>query len=584
MTAFAFWPAIQNGFTDWDDPQYVTENSLIRDPSPAGIGAMFRTYVEGNYQPLTMASYALDYRLWKLNPKGYHITNIALHVLATVAVFWFLLLLTGSTELSVITSLFFGIHPLHVESVAWVSGRKDVLFAVFYIASCISYILWAGKHRKGALYYVGSLFLFVLSLLAKGMAVSLPLALVAIDFHLRRKPSARTLAEKAPFVVIALVFGYLSIVAQARQGALQDLASFAFHERILFASYGICAYLIRAILPLDLSAFYPYPLRTGGALPMIFYLAPLGVLAFGAATWLVARKERAAAFGALFFLANVALVLQLFPVGSAIIADRYTYLSYIGVGLILASIFRLLVRSLPARQAVWRTAFLVLLAVSGVLALFATRARCAVWKDNVALWTDVLSHYPTLPLGYTKRARSYMLLGENDRAMADVDKALSLDGNNDRALTMRGTLRFLEGDNPGALADLEKSVGIKSDDAVAWNSLGAVQLTLGSREEAERAFTRAIELKGDYAEGYLNRALSRSASNRLDRALADFDASIALQPSNAKAYVWRSGVRMRTGDTAGALEDALRAQALGYPVDHAYLEALRRKVAGNPEN
>jgi protein O-mannosyl-transferase len=578
VTALAFLPTTRYEFTDWDDTGYVTENSMIRDSSPSGIGALFKTFVEGNYHPLTMVSLAVDYRLWKLNPKGYHLTNVVLHVLATTAVFAFVLLLTGSAELSAITSLFFGIHPLHVESVAWVSGRKDCLYALFYMLSCIAYLLWLRKRGPGPLLYAAMLLSFVLSVLSKGMAVTLPVALLAIDLYLKRGWSPKLLLEKAPLFLIAILFGYLSIVAQTRQGAIQDLASYPFHERILFACYGISAYLIRAVAPVGLSAFYPYPLRTGEGLPLIYYLAPLGVLVLGAGIAWLARKDRVVLFGALFFLINVALVLQLFPVGSAVIADRYTYLSFVGVGLILAGACRLLARALPARLG--RAALRAVLVAAFSLAFFATRARSEIWRNNITLWTDVLSHYPTLPLGYTKRARTYMLQGNNERARADVEKAVALNPNDDRALTMRGTLRFLQGDNAGALADLRKSVAIKSDEPVAWNSLGAVHLTLGVRDSAQADFTRAIERNPSFAAAYLNRALARAASPA--NALPDFDAAIRFQPDNARAYVWRSETRMRLGDAAGALQDARQAQALGYPVDHAYLEILTRRAAGAP--
>jgi tetratricopeptide (TPR) repeat protein len=578
VTALAFLPSTHYGFTDWDDTGYVTENSMIRDSSPSGIGALFKTFVEGNYHPLTMASFALDYRLWKLNPKGYHITNVVLHVLTTTAVFVFVLLLTGSAELSAITSLFFGIHPLHVESVAWVSGRKDCLYALFYILSCIAYLLWL-KRGKRPLLYAAMLLAFVLSVLSKGMAVTLPVALLAIDLYVKRRWSVTLVLEKAPLFLIAILFGYLSVVAQTRQGAIQDFASYAFYERILFACYGVAAYLIRAVAPAGLSAFYPYPLKPAGALPLVYYLAPLGVLVLGAGIAWMARKERVVLFGALFFLVNIALVLQIFPVGSAVIADRYTYLSFVGVGLILAGAYRLLAGALRARLWFARVALTAVLVAAFGLAFFATRARSEIWRNNITLWTDVLSHYPTLPLGYTKRARTYMLQGDNERALADVEKAVALNPSDDRALTLRGTLRFLRGDNPGALADLRKSVSIKSDDPVAWNSLGAVHLTLGVPDSAQEEFTRAIAVNPSYAEAYLNRALARAATSA-PNALTDFDAAIRLQPGNARAYLWRSETRMRLGDWKGALQDSRQAQALGYPVDPAYLEFLTRRAAG----
>jgi len=577
VTAAAFWPAIHDGFTDWDDPFYVTDQPLIHDLSPAGLKAVFTTFVEGNYHPLTMASFALDYHFWKLDPRGYHIENIALHVLVTLLVFALILLLTGSQEMSAITALFFGIHPLHVESVAWVSGRKDMLYALFYAASCISYVLWVRGRRPKALYYLTSVILFVLSLLAKGMAASLPLALLAIDFYLKRKATLKTLfLEKAPFFLIALGFTYVAVMAQARQGAVQNLASFAFYERILFACYGISAYLVRAVVPLNLSALYPYPLRVaGGALPVVYYLAPLGALAFLAGVAWSLRRGRAVAFGALFFLVNVAMVLQLLPVGSAIIADRYTYLSFVGVGFILASLVHSLERAPRIRSLVPRAAVVAVLVAAGLGALLLTQARCAVWKDNITLWNDVLGRYPNLPLGYTMRARSYMQQGRNELALADAQKALSLDPKQPRALPMRGTLRYLKRDLEGARTDLEEAVRLEPKEAVPWNSLGAVHLSEQRHDLALRDFTRAIELKGDYAEAYLNRALTLIGLNQTARAMPDFDRSILLEPGKPNAYLWRGEARHMLGDFQGAVSDYGRSLALDPSSAAAYYARAR---------
>jgi len=612
VTAAAFWPAIQNGFTDWDDPFYATDQPLIRDLSPSGIQTIFSTFVEGNYHPLTMTSFAVDYHFWKLDPRGYHIMNIALHVLATLAVFAFILVLSGSEAAAAITAIFFGIHPLHVESVAWVSGRKDALYALFYLLACISYVFWARRRRPREATYAAAIAFFVLSILSKGMAVSLPLALIAIDFYLKRKLDVKTLlVEKAPFFAIAAAFACLAVVAQSKQGAVQSLGTFAFYERILFACYGISAYLVRAVAPIHLSALYPYPLRTAaGGLPTVYYLAPLGALLFLGAVGLSLRGGRAIAFGAMFFLANLAMVLQLYPVGSAVIADRYTYLSFVGIGFIVASLYRSLVQGPLARPA-YRTALAAVLVLAGVAAFTATQARCAVWKDNVTLWNDVLRQYPNLPIGYTMRARSYMQQGKNDLALADAEKAIALDPSQPRALTMRGTIRYLNRD-PRALADLEEAVRLEPKEAVPWNSLGAVHLSMGKRDLALEDFTRAVERKPDYAEAHLNRALTLSGMNRLDKAMADFDASISLQPGNPKAYLWRGEARFLLGDKEGAAEDygrsidldprseaafyarakayerlgrygealrdAMRARELGYPLKQEYIDDLRKRT------
>ena len=503
-----------------------------------------------------------------------------------------------------------------MESVAWVAGRKDVLYALFYVGACITHVFWARARRRGAPYYAATIALFVLSLLSKGMAVSLPLALLAIDFYLERKASVKALLlEKAPFFLIALILGYVAVVAQAKQGAVQTLASHTLFERILFACYGISAYWLRAIVPGKLSALYPYPLKTaGGGLPLVYYLAPLGVLALAGAVILSLRKGRGIAFGALFFLVNVALVLQLFPVGSAVVADRYTYVSYIGVGFVIAIAYRYLVEGILARRVVARTGLIVLLAVAGAGALMATRARCEVWKDNITLWNDVLAQYPNLPIGYTMRARSYMQEGRNDLALSDAQKALSLDPDQPRALTTRGTIRYLNRDNAGALSDLEHAVRLEPGEAVPWNSLGAVHLSMGKHDLAVEDFTRALALESDYAEAYLNRALALCGTSRFEQAMPDFDASIRLRPGNAKGYLWRGEARFLLGDKAGAAEDygrsltidpkeksawyarskayqrlgrygdalrdALQSRALGYPVPQTYIDQLRK--AGGP--
>jgi hypothetical protein len=274
-TVITFAPAINNGFTKWDDQLYVTENHHIRDMSYATLESNFRSFLAGNYHPLTMVSLALDYRFWGLNPKGYHLTNVVLHVVNTLAVFGLIFLLTQSRELAVITALFFGIHPLHVESVAWVSARKDVLYAAFYLGACISYVLWLRKDRLKAFYYAGALGLFLLSLLSKGMAVTLPVVLILIDFYARRRvPLRKHLVEKAPFFLLSIVFGILAVAAQKESGAVGDLASIPTYERGFVACYGFLVYLFKALVPVKLSAFYPYPDGMARGLPLIFWIAP----------------------------------------------------------------------------------------------------------------------------------------------------------------------------------------------------------------------------------------------------------------------------------------------------------------------
>ncbi len=609
LTLVAFWPALGGGFTNWDDPGYVTENYLIRDLSPHGLERIFTSFVEGNYHPLTMLSLALDYRLWGLQPRGYHLTSVLLHVLVTLMVFWFVRLLTRSQLVAAFVAVFFGIHPLHVESVAWVSGRKDLVYALFYLAGCGSYLSWARSGKPRPLLYGGALAFFVLSLLAKGMAVTFPLALVLIDDSLARRITWRTVLEKLPFVALAVAFGIVAVVAQEAKGAIPSLPRYPFWGRLLVACYGLVAYPIKAVAPLGLSAFYPYPAGTGTAPPALFVAAPLAVLGLAIGVWALARRSAALRFGALFYLLNVALVLQLFPVGSAVIADRYTYLSYLGVGLVLAEVARLLAARRGPRGSALRIAGTATAALAVVLLVGATRARCEVWRSSASLWSDVIRRYPYVGLAYKNRALVAKEEGRLDAAAADLQRAIALNPADAEALCNRGNLRFARAEYDRALADLDASLRLDDRSAVSHNSRGAVYFSLGRLDRALLDFDEALRLKPAYPEALLNRANTLSLSKRYDRAVADYDAYMALERANPRAYYWRALARRATGDSKGAvddldqalrlapdfgdawlarslaheargdsaaaLRDALRARELGSTVEDAYLARLR---------
>ena len=555
VTAAAFLPALEIGFTDWDDPAYVINNHLVRDLSPAGIGAIFSSYVEGNYHPLTVLSLAVDYRFSKLNPAGYHRTAVVLHVLAALAVYWMILLLTGSPLVSAGTALFFGIHPLHVESVAWVSARKDLLYALFYVLSCAAYIVWARREPRRPALYVAALGLFLLSLLSKGMAVTLPLALLAIDYYMGRRLTLRAvLLEKAPFFALSIVFGLIAVAAQRSAHAVGEFADFSWIERTLFACHALAAYVCWAVAPVTLSAFHPYPGPPGTPLPLSTIAAPVVVLLGAAAVAASRRWGKDAAFGVLFFVVNVALVLQLLPVGSAALADRYTYVSYVGLGFVLASgLARVLMDAGTGRAL---RIGIVGLGIAFFSMLFVTtRERIPVWGDDIRLWSDVLRRYPECSKAFAQRGWSYFRRGRTEEAMADLTRALARNPDEGEALNVRGTIYLLEKDYPRARADLDRGVVLRPRSWSAWNNRGLALLNLGETEAATADFTRAIDLNRNYRPAYLNRALALCMRREFARAIPDFTTAIAFQREDPQPYVSRGVARAQIGDIAGAIED-----------------------------
>lgn len=577
VTVIAYLPALDNQFTNWDDTGYVTENYLIRDLSGHGLQRIFSANVEGNYHPLTVLSLALDFRSHRLDPAGYHATAVALHVLNTLLAFVMVVMLTNSTAVGALAALLFGVHPMHVESVAWIAARKDLLYTLFLLASCIAYIacLRAPKGRWAA--YGLSLALFVPALLSKGMAVCLPLVFLLIDLHVRRKWKASVLVEKIPFFLLALGFGVVAIVFQQQRGAVQPLDVHPFPERVLFAFYGVSSYLVRFIVPLDLSAFYPYPSPATGP-PPYFFLAPVLVAAIAYAVYRLRRRLPLLLFGTLFFLVTVVSVLQLYPVGNAIIADRYTYLPYVGLGIAMGELVRRRVAGSALAQGLQRWMVVAALVFWGAALVTVTRARCDVWTDSLSLWNDVIARHPQVAVAYNNRALAYKNRGEMDRALADLTRALTLNPGDPDALANRANWYFQQGKYDSARVDLDRALA-RQEDAVTFNSRGAVSFNQGRYAEAVADFNQAIALSPDFPEAYLNRANALSLQRRFAPARADYDTYLRYDPGHGRAHFWRGLVRDSLGDLAGAVGDYSRAVELEPGLSDAYLARARVRAA-----
>src|SRR3989339_472154 len=266
ITFISYYPSLKNGFVTWDDPAYVTGNLQIRSLSLQNVKNIFTSFTMDLYTPLSNLSYAIEYNIFKLNPKIYHITNLFIHLLNCILVFWLFFLISDKISVSFLVSLLFGIHPLHVESVAWISERKDVLYAFFFLLSLISYIYYYNK--KEAKYYYFALILFILSILSKPMAVTLPVILFIFDYLLNRKFTWDIFKEKILFFIIAVIFSIINLY-----GGTPPKLHYDIFEKIFFPTYVLLFHLFKTIIPLKLSAIYPHPEKIGNFLPSIFYIS-----------------------------------------------------------------------------------------------------------------------------------------------------------------------------------------------------------------------------------------------------------------------------------------------------------------------
>ncbi|MCH7534555.1 MAG: hypothetical protein IH948_02205, partial [Bacteroidetes bacterium] len=260
LSAIAMWPCLDNDFTNWDDGKYIMENDLVKDLTASNVYKMFfeKDLKGRSYVPLSLVTWAIEYDIWQDDPAPYHRHNLILHLCNIALVFFFILFITSRVEISFITAVLFGIHPMHVESVAWITERKDVLYTFFYFSSLICYVKYLKQGANSMRLYFFTLILFFLSTTAKSSAVTLTGVLLLLDFLAHRKLDRKLVFEKVPFFIITVVMGIITVIAAQSTDTIASAEAFSIFERFMFASYGMITYIAKMVVPFHLAAYYPY--------------------------------------------------------------------------------------------------------------------------------------------------------------------------------------------------------------------------------------------------------------------------------------------------------------------------------------
>ncbi len=533
LVAVSFWPSLNNGFTNWDDTEYLTGNWTVRDPSWAKIRGYFSSFQMGLYHPLTLLSLALDHRLFGLDPRGHHAVSLLLHLLNTALVYTIFRLLGGGPTAAALGALLFGIHPLRVESVAWISGRKEVLCAFFFLGGLAAYLEHFTRNKR-ALFIWLSFALFVFALLAKPMAVSFPLVLILCDYLYLRKFDRRAVLEKVPFFCAAAIFGWVAYLAQMTSGGFRVGNRYTVIDNLFISAGGIVFYLVKTVLPLRLSALYPYPAKTGGNLPAGFLAAPVLLALLAAGIWLSRNLTRKVSFGAGFFFLTLVPVLQIVPLGRAFAADRYTYLPSIGLSYLAGEGFsRLLEKSAAVknlRPVLW---FIVLCAAAALSWL--TWSRTMVWNNSFTLWDDVIAKYPGAAVAHNNRGFAFAEAGDHSRALENYRRSLELDpGDAEYALNYAGALYNL-GRLDEAVSVCRKILTLGPNHEV-HNNMGLALFKQGKAQEAMEHYREAIRLKPDYALARVNLGVALAETGRLEEAIAQYREALHSDPYDPEAY------------------------------------------------
>ena len=547
LTFIAFIPVFNAGFVNWDDTDYVTTNRTIQ--SLNNFSEIVTTPVQGNYHPLTMLTLAFNYAWSEMDATSYHAVNLLLHMLNVILVFFFILRLTGKKQwIAFVTALLFAIHPLHVESVAWVAERKDVLYSFFFLAGLISYLHYI---EKGTLLRLSAVLgFFILSLLSKPSAIIFPIVLLAIDYYYNRLSEPRTCFEKIPFLLFSIIFGVLVLYGQSMAGAVRYTSMIPAHFKFFFGFYGIMIYLVKAIFPFNLCTFYPYP-AINQALPVIYYLSPIMTLLLFILFMTGFRKERLIIFAGLFFLINLSLVLQFYPVGSAVAADRYTYLPMIGVFLIAGLYFQKWADAHSGKPTPLSIALLIL--VSLALTILSYK-QSSTWKDDALLWDNAISAAPSSK-AYTNRGLIYKNANQKDKALEMFTQAINMNKAEMDALLNRGEIYFNEKKYDLAIVDYNQCLAIYPMEQQSIQNRGAAYAAIGKYDMALADMSLALKLNPNSVNGYANRALLEQTLNQHQAAIDDFYKHMKINPDKT-GDVWNAmGVSyMRLNQKSKALE------------------------------
>ncbi len=576
MTFGIYFQSLNNEFlTDWDDGIYITNNTELQSPNGESVKNAFTSFSNGHYHPLTTLSYSAEYNLFGLSAKAFHTTNLILHILNSFLVFAFVWLLSKQQLTAFITALLFAVHPMHVESVTWISDRKDLLCTLFFLGALCTYLIYK-RDNKSKWYAITFLF-FLLALFSKAMAVTLPIVFLVVDYFLLGKFSKKMILEKVPFLIVSVIFGYISILSQKSANALADVADINFFDRILFSSYSIVMYVFKLFSFSDLSAFYNYPLSENGKYPLVFYIAPVLILILSVLLYKIKWQQKVIRFGFLFFLITIALVLQIVPAGNVIMADRYTYLPYIGLMFIMGHLFNYSLIESKLKISKW-------ISVAGVILFVLTcsyhsKARTKVWHDSLTFWNDAIEKSPDAALPYSNRAAIFIKNEKFENAITDLNKAIAIRPNYVSARFNRGLLLNKTGKHKEAISDFNFVLQNNPRDLVSvYMERGIAYINCKYFKEAYQDFTAALKYNPTILMANYYRGLSLYSSGMFQEAVTELSYLIRRDPQNGKAYYVRALSLYELQKFSEASQDINSAKKFGSQVDPNFVNNLNSKL------
>jgi len=586
-----FLPALWNDFVEWDDYENIVNNPHYRGWGWSQLRWMFTTFHLGPYQPFSWVTLGFDYLIWGMNPFGYHLTNLVLHTANAVffyyvsrrllSIVWSIPDEAGQAQLgwsAALAALLFAIHPLRVESVVWATERRDVLSGLFYLGTIYAYLRANSKpvsELEARRWRSTALVLFVLSLLSKATAMTVPVVLLILDIYPLRRlqwqprdwltQGGRTvLREKIPFIIVAVGFALLALIGQQQAAAFKSLETHGLGSRLAQAFFGTVFYLWKTLVPAKLSPLYEIPPHFTPWDPFIVTSVAAAIVITLALYLLRARWPVGLACWA-YHVVILAPVLGIVQTGPQLVADRYTYLACLSWAALAGGLFFYSLQRQSGAMAglVAPIAAAAILTPLGLL----TWHQTAIWRDTGTLWRHALKLDPNSSIAHYNLARFLATQGNHSEAVAHYHQALRIRPEDTDARNNLGLLLARQGEIEAALEEFQKTVDIDPHHARAYFNMGRVFARQREYELAIRNFQQALKLQPNEAEIYVGLGNVFVLQGRLEAATTQFELAIKLKPESAEAHV--------------ALARALAAQNKNEDAEKHYQQALQLLKAQN---
>ena len=586
-----FGQTLRYAFLDYDDDDYVYDNPAVSHGLNAKAVLWAFTHIHSaNWHPLTTLTHMLDCQVYGLHPWGHHLENVLLHGTAAILLFLLLQQMSGALWRSAFVSAVFAVHPLHVESVAWISERKDVLSGVFFMLTLMAYVGYARTNRSGAAKtlsfvrfpaYWLTLALFAMGLMSKPMLITLPFVLLLLDWwplqRFTRSIPRSLVAEKIPFLLLSAASCVATIWAQ--QQALNDLQRLNFPVRVGNAVVSYSMYLWQMLYPVNLAVLYPHP---GNRLRFwMVGLSALVLLSISAGILVGRRKHPYFLMGWLWYLGMLVPVIGLVQVGPQARADRYTYLPQIGLYIMVAWGAVDLCSSWRYRRILLGSSAAVIVGSLLVVAHFQT----GHWKDTVSLMSHAIACTSNNPVAQGILGNAFVNEGKFPEAIQYLDQSLRGNATSPEAHNNLGLALAHEGKLPEAIQHYERALKLKPNYADAYNNLGSAAAEQGKLPEAIEYYGRALQLKPEYAQAYNNLGLARGLEGNFPEAVQQYERAIQIKPDYPEAQNNLGVALARQGNLPKAIQHYERALQLkpDYPEAHNNLGLALAREGNLPE-